>query len=175
MPEHTSAFYKQPVVAGRDADRPVRGLEHLIWHQRKAGAAETLRRLAGVVVTVERPLHPGHRAVEQRGVDHAALAGAMPRLQRAERTDHAPLRSGAVVDCGRAKRRRIVGPAGQRHHAAISLQQRIESGCVTQRAVLAERPHRAIDQPRIERTHHIGPDPEFGNDAGAQILDQDVG
>src|SRR5258708_26374992 len=109
------------------SERAIGRGKHLVRHQGKTGAAKTLRRLASVVVIVERPFHPRHRAVEQRGVDHAASAGVMPRLQRTERADHAPLRGRPVVDRGPTEWRRTVQPARQRPHAPISLQQRIEA------------------------------------------------
>ena len=175
MAEHVSAFGEQPVVAGGDAERAVRGGKHLVRHQGKTGAAKSLWRLAGVMVIIERPLHPRHRAVEQRRVDHAACAGLMPRLQRTERADHAPLRGRPVVDGGCTEGRRIVRPAGQRHHAAIGLQQRIEARRFAQRTLGSERPDRTIDQPRVQRAHHVGPDAQVADHAGTQVLDQDVG
>ena len=98
----------------------------------------------------------------------------MALLQRRQRADHAPLCSGAVVDRRRAEGRRMLRTAGQRHHRAIGLQQRIEARLLAQRTGLAERPHRTIDQPRVDRAQHVRPDAARSDHAGAQVLDQDV-
>ena len=64
-----------------------------IWYGASVarGGAMPLRQLAGDVVAVQRPLHPGHRALEQRGIDHAAAAGvaraaAAPPARRSRTT-----------------------------------------------------------------------------------------
>jgi hypothetical protein len=44
-----------------------------------------------------------------------------------------------------------------------------------QRALVAEGPDRAVDQARVLGQHHVRADAHLADDAGAQVLDQDVG
>ena len=175
MTHHLRALVEQAVVARGDADRMIGGVEGLVRHQRRARAAEALRLVAAEMIVVERAADPAHRRFEQRGVDHAALAGAVALLQRGEDADHRPHAGGDVVDRRRAEGRRIFRPAGQRHHRAVGLRQRIEARRIAHRPLVAERADRAIDQPRIDRLHRRRPDAHLLDDAGPQVLDQDVG
>ena len=49
------------------------------------------------------------------------------------------------------------------------------AGGLRQRAVLAPSGHAAIDQARIAREHHVGPEPEPLHHAGTKAFDQRVG
>ena len=175
MPDHAGEFLEQAAVAGGDADRPVGGVEGLVRHEVVARGARALRLVAAEQVAVQRACDPGHSGFEQRGVDHAAFAGAVALLQRGENADGRPHAGRGVVDCRRAERRRILRTAGQRHHRAKSLRQRIKAGRIAHRSLVAERPDRAIDQPRIDRSHHVGTDADLLDNAGPEILDHHIG
>ena len=174
MAECGGAFHEQPVIAGRDADRPIRGFKRLVRHQQGAAGAVAFRQLAGVFVAVDRAFHPGDRGLEQRGVDHAALPGALALLQGGKRADDAPHAGSLVVDRRRAEGRRVFRPAGHGHHRAIGLQQRVEPRRQPQRAGIAEGPDGAVDQPRIDRQQRLRPDADIVDNAGTQVLDQDI-
>ena len=157
-----------------DADRPVGGIKSLVGSQHAAAGTVPLRQVAGAQVGGERRPNPMHGAFEQRRIDDATLAGALALLQCGQRANRAPHARRGVVDRGGAERRRVVGPAGQRHHRGIGLQQRIEAGGHAQRPLIAERPDRAIDQPGIGREHRVGTNAAFIDYARTQILNQDV-
>ena len=143
-------FHEQPVVAGGDADRPVGGLEDLIRSERRAGRAMPLRQLAGDAKSCSADLAPRPRRSRTTRYRPRSLCRWLTLLQRGERADHAPHAGRRVIDRRRAEGWRIVGPAGQRHHRAIALQQRIEPGRHLQWPLMAKSPDRAVDQPRVE-------------------------
>ena len=112
--------------------------------------------------------------IDQRGIDIAALAGALAPLQRRQDADHR-------IDAGEDVRHRHAGAgrlavrrAGQRHEAADALRHQIVAGARRIRPGLAEAGDRAIDQARAGRREARIVEAEFLQAADLEVLDQDV-
>ena len=71
--------------------------------------------------------------------------------------------------------RRAVRHAGQVHEAAHALRHQVVAGALGVRPVLAEAGDRAIDQPRAFGAQALVVEPELGEPADLEVLDQDVG
>ena len=112
--------------------------------------------------------------IDQRGVDKAALAGALALRKRGEDADH---RIDAGEDVGHRHAgagRLAIGGAGEAHEAADALRHQVVAGARGIGAVLAEAGDRAIDQPRAVRREALVVEPEFGEPADLEVLDQHV-
>ncbi len=151
---------------GRSDGRRVEGL---VGHDHRAAGAVPLGDGAVGEVAVHLALDPVDGRVEQGRVDEAALAGLVAQPERGQRADGAEHAGRLVVDRGAAEGRRVLRPACHAHHTAIGLQQRIEGGLHAQRALVAEGPDRAVDEPRMTREHRLGPDADLVDHAGRRF------
>ena len=126
-------------------------------------------------MAVDLPLDPERRGLQQGAIDQAAAPCPVPPAQRRQGAygDEQPAR--LVVDRGTGEGRRAVGLAGHAHHAAKSLQQRVEAGLHHHRPLKAEGPDRAVDQPRVALQHAGRADATLLDHARAEVLDQYVG
>ena len=65
--------------------------------------------------------------------------------------------------------------AGHRDQTAGGLHERVVAGLVSQRPDVTVRADRAVDEPRVARTHGVGAEPEPLGETGAQALEEHVG
>ena len=148
MAQRLGELAPQPVVAGADHQRPVAALERLVGRQRGMAGALARRHLAGHRVGRDVVGGPHQPALEQRGVDQAALAGGGALgdgRQHADRRPHA----GRQVDDGDADARLRPGRiAVQRDQPGDGLDDRLVARPLLPRAGVAEGAEIGIDQPR---------------------------
>src|SRR3982075_1199072 len=137
--------------------------------------ADPLGRHAGRQIAQSLVGEPPDLGVEQGCVDQAAAAGLLALSERRQDADH---RIDAGEDVGHRNSdagRLALRQASDIHDPAHALDQEVVTGARRVGAVLAEAGDRAIDQPRIVGREALVVEPEFGEPADLEILDQDVG
>jgi hypothetical protein len=122
-----------------------------------------------------RDLHHRQRGVEQAHVDDLSFARPLAMAERGQRADGGAQR-GVPVDHGRRGADGLaLELAGQRHEAAHRLTERVERGPVRVGAVLSETRDRRQDDGGIERAPALVVEAHRAHDAGAEVLEHDVG
>ena len=132
--------------------------------------------MAGGVALAERPIHEGKQVLGHGDVEMAALAGLRALGHRQEDVHHR--RIGGAGDVGDQRRRhhRLLARAHrQRQQAGIADVIEIVGGDVALRPGLAVAGDRTIDEARIDLGDAVVIEAEARHDAGAELLDQDVG
>ena len=139
----------------------------LIAHARRVLASgEEMRRLAG---------EQADRTIEQRHIDMLAAPGAFAHCQRGLDTDDGIEPAGQVRDRNAHLHRLARRFAGQRHEAAHRLDDEIVPRLMRARPRLAETGDRAINEALVGRRKAGVIQPEFGQCAGLEIFQHDVG
>ena len=168
-----------PLVADRDDDRLIGGVERLIGHDIGVGIALPRRVLARNQRI--RSLVGEHRQlrVEQRHVDMRALARFLAPIERGEDRDavYMPVNRSAT-----ATPARIGPPPGSPSGRPVMLiippmpwMMIVVAGAVGVRPVLAEAGDRGVDQARVRGAKRLRVEPELLEAADLEILDHDVG
>ena len=106
--EHAAQLDVLAVVAGGDDDVAVGDREHLIGHDVGMRVADALGHLAGGEIVQALVGQHADGGIDQRGVDVAALAGALALRQRGEDADH---RIDAGEDVGHRHAGRVGSPS----------------------------------------------------------------
>ena len=139
---------------------------------RVAGA---LRHLAGDQIVQRLIGQHADLGVDQRGVDIGALAGLLALHERGENADDRIDAGDDVGDRNADALRLAVRRAGEIHDAAHALRHQIVAGARGIGSVLAEAGDRAIDQARIVLAQARLVEPELGEPADLEVLDQHIG
>ena len=108
---------EQRLVVAADRDVAVARAQRLVGRRQPVRGAELARHAAGRPQLRRLPDRQRERALEQRGVDVLAAAGALARVQRREDRDGAEQPGRQVADRDPALDRVAVGLAGDAHHA----------------------------------------------------------
>src|SRR5919197_3959471 len=74
----------------------------------------------------------------------------------------------------RAAARRVIGLAGDAHHAAHALDHEVVTGALAIRTGMAKPGNRTVDEPRVQLTHLLVPEPIAREVAVLVVLDEDV-
>ena len=113
--------------------------------------------------------------VDDRTVDHAALAAAPGGEHRAHDAEGEAERPAPVAEDRRRRDRRLAPARGERQHAAQREIVEIVARGLGERAVLPPAGHAAIDEPRIALRAFGGAEPQALHHARPIALDQRVG
>ncbi len=137
-----------------------------------------------LALVLERPvaLHPPHHlsedadTVHHRGVDHLALAGSLPLVQRGDDAEQHEHR--ATAEVGHQVQRRDGRPVavadGMQRPGLRQVVDVVARG-LRERAVLTPPGDAREDQPRVDRRALVRPDAEPLARAGAEAVEQHVG
>ena len=119
-------------------------------------------------------MHPDDRG-EQRGAHDPADPGAVPFVQRGT-APYAPYIPASRSPIGTPTRIGLVRPgARQGHQAGLALRDLVVAGAAAFRAVMAEPGDGQHHEPRVELVQPLDGEAEPVEDAGAEVLDEDVG
>ncbi len=166
---------EEPVVAACHQQLAVLRRHHLVGrHHREprplAGRDRPVGEVAGEVVA-----DVADCRLVQRHVDDAACAGALALEKRREHAERRPGAGALVDERGADADSRPPGLAGDRDQAAGRLHQRVVPRFAGERAGVAVRAERAVDEPRVAVAEDVRAEPELLGEAGAQALEEHVG
>ncbi len=112
----------------------------------------------------------------QRNVDHLAQSAIdLAMTQRHQRTDHAPQRGNRITDGNPGTHRWPIFETGDVPQAAHGFADRAETRLVLHRPGLTETGQAHHHQFRVQGVQGFPAQTKFFQDAGAEILDEDVG
>src|SRR5215831_10833097 len=163
------------VVGHPDHDRSVRGLEGLVWAQRLVAGAALGWLRPPLPEGLEIIAQESKCRVEQRYLDHRALARLLSRKETSQDTAkgmnarHLIDRRDGAADIAAALVTR------HRHDAAEGLKDHVVARGILQRSRPAEAGDAAMDQPGIQRAKARRIDAQPLGDAGAKAFDRNVG
>ena len=120
-------------------------------------------------------VHEVDHRLEQRRVHPLPATRALAREQRREHTLGEEGARRGVADRDADAPRAGSGRAGHRHHAAHPLGHLVESTALGVGTVLPESREAGVDEARVAREEHFGPDAEPVLHARAKVLDEHVG
>ena len=165
----------QSFAADRDLHGAVGGAEQPVRADRRMVVALRLADLAGDGPL--RALEGVHAddAGQQRRSHDAAPSGALAFLQGGDDAERA-VHAGEQVGDGNADALDVVGSgAGQRHQSGLALRDLVVPGASAFGSVVTETADGQDDQPRVELGEPFGRESQAVEDAGAEVLHEDVG
>ena len=174
-PEAQRELLPQPLAAAGELDHPVGAGEQAVGADRRVVVASGLRHLAGHGVPgALEGVDPDDRG-EQRGAHLTADAGAVALVERGDDTVGA-VHPGEEVADGDPDALRVVGVgAGERHQAALALGDLVVPGAAALGTVVAEPADPQDDEARVELVQALDGEAEPVEDAGTEVLEEDVG
>ena len=169
-PDRPAERAEEPVVGSGDRDPAGRGLEVLVRHDVGVSVPEPPRRRPRDERVLRDVDEPREGAVEQRHLDAPALAALERREDGGRR-----VQTGKHVDERHADLVRLaVLGAGDRHQAALGLDDEVVAGAAGGLAPGAEPADRAVDDARVARADRVVAHAEPVGAAELEVLDHDV-
>ena len=163
------------VVAAADNEASVAGLEGVIREGGGIAVADQLGLLAGGEEALPADLEAGDDGVNERDVHALAAAGDGAGVERHEDAD-GEVHAAEHVAHGIADTQRLAaGLAGDAHEAGGGLCDDVIAGALVLRAVAAEAGDGGVDDLVVDLLEHVIADAQLVHDAGAVVLDDDVG
>src|SRR5579875_428941 len=162
-------------IPDRDIERAVGGLERAVRRDQGMMIPGWYWIFAGLEVNSRRPAQDADDRFQQRSLDTLAAASAMAHLQRQQNPLHREDPAQQIADRDTGPRWTALDRAGHAHQAGHALGYLIEARIVAQRPGRAEARNTATDDARIARRQLVVTEADFLDDAGAEIVDQDVG
>ena len=163
------------VVAAADDEASVAGLEGVIREGGGVAVADQLGLLAGGEEALPADLKAGDDGVDERDVHALAAAGDGAGVERHEDAD-GEVHAAEHVAHGIADTQRLAaGLAGDAHEAGGGLRDDVIAGALVLRAVAAEAGDSGVDDLVVDFLEHVIADAQLVHDAGAVVLDDDVG
>ena len=174
-PDHVHELRPHRFVADRDIERAVGRHEYAVRRRERMMVAVRRGCLAGLEIDAGRPAQHAHDRFEQRSLDPLAAPGAMARLEREQNSLRGEDSAEQVADRDSDPRRSALRCAGHAHQPRHALRDLIEAGIVAQRPGRAEARDAAGDDARIACRQCLVAEAHRIDDAGAEIVDHDIG
>ena len=163
------------VVAHRQGDAAVRGVEQLVGHDARVGIAVALRHLAGIEIAGGDIGQEMQRAVGQGNVHRLAEPGFFALVQRRENALNG-VHTGDQINESHAQAHRLaLFVTRDRHEAALGLNDEVVAGTVLHRVTAAVTGDRAMDQPWIDRGQCFVIQPEALETRRQKVFDYHIG
>ena len=170
MTENLCGAGELAIIADGDGERPIRGLEHFVRHERRVTVAHAARHGPRHDVRAGLIRQRRQQGRQQRHLDELPLPRRVAMPQRREHADGS-MQTGDDVDERDADLRRLAGRPGHRHEATDGLHEQVVPG---QRR-LTETGDRYVDDVRVPLAHLLIPEPQPRHRPRQEILDDDVG